>query len=47
MPTVIPFHRAVVDDPAFIGDGETFIVYSSCIETEFNNTIEVGTDNRA
>ena len=22
MPTVIPFHRAVVDDPAFIGDGE-------------------------
>ena len=24
MPTVIPFHRAVVDDPAFIGDGEKF-----------------------
>ena len=23
MPTVIPFHRAVVDDPAFVGDGET------------------------
>ena len=22
MPTVIPFHRAVVDDPAFIGDGD-------------------------
>ena len=23
MPTVIPFHRAVVRDPAFVGDGET------------------------
>ena len=23
MPTVIPFHRAVVDDPAYIGDGPT------------------------
>ena len=40
MPTVIPFHRTVVDDPAFIGDGETFSVYTSWIETEFNNTIE-------
>ncbi|HET6627428.1 MAG TPA: biotin carboxylase N-terminal domain-containing protein [Nocardioidaceae bacterium] len=40
MPTVIPFHQAVVDDPAFIGDGETFGVYTSWIETEFDNRIE-------
>ncbi|HEU4568204.1 MAG TPA: biotin carboxylase N-terminal domain-containing protein [Marmoricola sp.] len=39
MPTVIPFHRAVVDDPAFIGDGSTFGVYTSWIETEFDNRI--------
>jgi acetyl-CoA/propionyl-CoA carboxylase biotin carboxyl carrier protein len=40
MPTVIPFHQAVVDDPAFIGDGEEFAVYTSWIETEFDNQIE-------
>ena len=40
MPTVIPFHRAVVADPAFIGDGDSFGVYTSWIETEFNNTIQ-------
>jgi acetyl-CoA/propionyl-CoA carboxylase biotin carboxyl carrier protein len=40
MPTVIPFHTAVVDDPAFTGDGTTFGVYTSWIETEFDNTIE-------
>ena len=43
MPTVIPFHAAVVDDPAFIGDGRkpaTFGVYTSWIETEFDNQIE-------
>ena len=28
MPTVIPFHRAVVADPAYVGDGETFSVYT-------------------
>jgi acetyl-CoA/propionyl-CoA carboxylase biotin carboxyl carrier protein len=40
MPTVIPFHRAVVSDPAYIGDGETFGVYTTWIETEFDNRIE-------
>ncbi len=40
MPTVIPFHRTVVDDPAFVGDGETFGVYTQWIETEFDNQIE-------
>jgi acetyl-CoA/propionyl-CoA carboxylase biotin carboxyl carrier protein len=39
MPTVIPFHQTVVDDPAYIGDGTTFGVYTSWIETEFDNQI--------
>jgi acetyl-CoA/propionyl-CoA carboxylase biotin carboxyl carrier protein len=43
MPTVIPFHRAVVVDPAFVGDGSDrdghFGVYTSWIETEFDNRI--------
>ncbi|MFC7727173.1 acetyl/propionyl/methylcrotonyl-CoA carboxylase subunit alpha [Nocardioides sp. GCM10028917] len=45
MPTVIPFHRAVVRDPAYVGastptgDGE-FTVYTQWIETEFDNQIE-------
>ena len=40
MPTVIPFHRAVVEDPAYLGDGKTFGIYTSWIETEFDNQIE-------
>ena len=39
MPTVIPFHRSVVDDPAYIGEGESFGVYTSWIETEYDNRI--------
>ena len=39
MPTVIPFHRAVVDDPAYIAADGSFGVYTSWIETEFDNTI--------
>ena len=39
LPTVIPFHQAVLNDPAFIGDGERFDVYTRWIEEEFNNTI--------
>lgn len=38
--TVIPFHRAVVSDPAFIGDGTKFDVHTRWIETEWNNTVE-------
>ncbi|WP_059016186.1 acetyl/propionyl/methylcrotonyl-CoA carboxylase subunit alpha [Mycobacterium sp. M26] len=38
--TVIPFHRAVVSDPAFIGDENGFTVHTRWIETEWNNTIE-------
>ncbi len=40
MPTVIPFHQAVVDDPAYIGDGEKFEVYTTWIETDFDNQLE-------
>ncbi|MFF3668049.1 acetyl/propionyl/methylcrotonyl-CoA carboxylase subunit alpha [Microtetraspora malaysiensis] len=39
MPTVLPFHRVVVDDPAFIGNGKRFGVHTRWIETEFDNTI--------
>ncbi|MGB9227559.1 acetyl/propionyl/methylcrotonyl-CoA carboxylase subunit alpha [Mycobacterium sp.] len=41
--TVIPFHRAVVRDPAFTGDGSDvpgFSVHTRWIETEWDNTIE-------
>jgi len=38
--TVIPFHRAVVSDPAFIGDEHGFTVHTRWIETEWNNTVE-------
>ncbi|MGB6180216.1 MAG: acetyl/propionyl/methylcrotonyl-CoA carboxylase subunit alpha [Rhodococcus sp. (in: high G+C Gram-positive bacteria)] len=38
--TVIPFHRAVVSDPAFIGDGSGFTVHTRWIETEWDNTVE-------
>jgi acetyl-CoA/propionyl-CoA carboxylase biotin carboxyl carrier protein len=40
MPTVIPFHAAVVRDAAFIGDGNSFSVYTQWIETDFDNQIE-------
>jgi len=44
MPTVIPFHRAVLDDPAYVGasnpTGEgSFDVYTTWIETDFDNQI--------
>ena len=37
MPTVLPFHRAVVSDPAFTGD--PFRVHTRWIETEFAGEI--------
>ena len=40
MPTVIPFHRTVVDDPAFTAPDGTFGVYTRWIETDFVNEIE-------
>ncbi|MBT2386928.1 biotin carboxylase N-terminal domain-containing protein [Streptomyces sp. ISL-11] len=41
MATAIPFHRAVVTDPAFTSD--PFTVHTRWIETEFVNTIEAFT----
>ena len=38
MPTVLPFHRAVVDDPAFAGDH--LDVHTRWIETEFTAELE-------
>ncbi|MET0238201.1 MAG: biotin carboxylase N-terminal domain-containing protein [Kibdelosporangium sp.] len=37
MATVVPFHRAIVRDPAFV---ESFTVHTRWIETEFENKIE-------
>ncbi|WP_431778312.1 acetyl/propionyl/methylcrotonyl-CoA carboxylase subunit alpha [Microbacterium aurantiacum] len=39
MPTVLPFHRKVVRDPAFTAEDGTFGVYTRWIETEFVNDI--------
>ncbi|WP_078288263.1 acetyl/propionyl/methylcrotonyl-CoA carboxylase subunit alpha [Mycobacterium sp. D16R24] len=45
--TVIPFHRAVVSDPAFIGDEDGFTVHTRWIETEWDNTVEPFTADAA
>jgi acetyl-CoA/propionyl-CoA carboxylase biotin carboxyl carrier protein len=39
MPTVIPFHQRVVEDPAFVGDATSFGVHTNWIETEFEGGI--------
>ncbi|WP_150306961.1 acetyl/propionyl/methylcrotonyl-CoA carboxylase subunit alpha [Planctomonas psychrotolerans] len=41
LPTVLPFHRAVVRDPAFApANGDPFSIYTLWIENEFQNDIE-------
>ncbi|CAB0640633.1 acetyl/propionyl/methylcrotonyl-CoA carboxylase subunit alpha [Corynebacterium diphtheriae] len=45
MPTVLPFHRHIVENPAFIGDGEKFEVYTKWIEEEWDNPIEPYVDS--
>lgn len=40
MPTVLPFHRKIVNDPAFTGETGKFGVYTRWIETEWTNDIE-------
>lgn len=40
LPTVLPFHRAIVEHESFIGDGESFQVFTRWIETDFENDIE-------
>jgi acetyl-CoA/propionyl-CoA carboxylase biotin carboxyl carrier protein len=41
LPTVLPFHRKIVNEPAFIGNSaaNTFGIYTRWIETEWNNDI--------
>ncbi|MDX2376994.1 ATP-grasp domain-containing protein [Microbacterium sp. LRZ72] len=39
MPTVLPFHRKVVRDPAFTAEDGRFGVHTRWIETEFDNDI--------
>ena len=52
MPTVIPFHRAVLEDPAYVassnpsGEG-SFDVYTTWIETDFDNQIPPYAGERA
>ena len=40
MPTVLPFHRKIVNDPAFIGKDNKFGIYTRWIETEWKNDVE-------
>jgi acetyl-CoA/propionyl-CoA carboxylase biotin carboxyl carrier protein len=39
MPTVVPFHRAVLTEPAFTGTDGGFGVHTRWIETEFDSEI--------
>lgn len=39
MPTVIPFHQVIVDEPAFTAENSDFSVHTRWIETEFNTEI--------
>jgi acetyl-CoA/propionyl-CoA carboxylase biotin carboxyl carrier protein len=40
LPTVIPFHRKIVNDPAFVATDGKFGVYTRWIETEWVNDLE-------
>jgi acetyl-CoA/propionyl-CoA carboxylase biotin carboxyl carrier protein len=40
LPTVLPFHRKVVNEPAFTAEDGRFGVYTRWIETEFVNDLE-------
>lgn len=40
LPTVLPFHRLIVSDPAFTADKGKFDVHTRWIETEWSNPIE-------
>jgi acetyl-CoA/propionyl-CoA carboxylase biotin carboxyl carrier protein len=41
LPTVLPFHRSIVRDPAFApANGESFSIFTRWIETEYVNEIE-------
>ncbi|UIZ93279.1 biotin/lipoyl-binding protein [Corynebacterium sp. CNCTC7651] len=47
IPTVIPFHQAMVEDPAFVGDGEGFDVYTRWIEEAWVNTLPAAEEDAA
>ncbi|TCI95917.1 biotin carboxylase N-terminal domain-containing protein [Aeromicrobium sp. IC_218] len=47
MPTVIPFHRSVIEDPAYTAEGGSFDVYTTWIETDYDNQIEPYSDGAA
>lgn len=41
LPTVIPFHRVILEEPAFVAEtDDAFAVHTTWIETEFANEIE-------
>ena len=40
LPTVLPFHRLIVDHPSFTAQDGNFAVYTRWIETEWENPIE-------
>ncbi|AZA12878.1 acetyl/propionyl/methylcrotonyl-CoA carboxylase subunit alpha [Corynebacterium choanae] len=44
MPTAIPFHRHIVENPAFVGDENGFSVYTKWIEEEWENPIPAYVD---
>lgn len=39
LPTVIPFHQAILQDPAFTAEDGTFSVYTRWIEEEWSNPV--------
>ena len=44
MPTAIPFHKHIIENPAFVGDSEKFDVYTKWIEEEWDNPIPAYVD---
>ncbi len=47
MPSVLPFHAAVLDEPAFVAADGAFGVHTRWIETEFDNQLPPYTDSAA
>jgi len=42
LPTVVPFHRHVVDHPDFIGDGRSFAVHTRWIDEQYTEQAAAG-----
>lgn len=45
LPTVLPFHRHIVENPAFVGTEDGFDVYTKWIEEEWENPLQPYTDD--